>query len=107
MGFIDQNGNYTAWSSNYDLSNPNNSNVQLYRTMMLQYGNSNYFGKENYPVSIIFNFRMTKEIGKTLELSFLANNFLKIRQTTKRQTAYGYEDLSIPLYFGAEIKVKI
>ena len=107
LGFIDQNGNYTAWSSNYDLSNPNNSNVQLYRTMMLQYGNSNYFGKENYPVSIIFNFRMTKEIGKTLELSFLANNFLKIRQTTKRQTAYGYEDLSIPLYFGAEIKVKI
>ena len=44
---------------------------------------SNYFGKENYPTTVILNFRLTKEIGKMLELSFMANNFLKKEKLLK------------------------
>ena len=50
---------------------------------------------------------LTKEFGKMLELSFTANNFLKISKSYKYRTAAGYKDLTIPIYFGAEVKIKI
>ena len=99
VGFIDRNGIYTTWNESY------NSDYK-YRLMMTQYVHSNYFGKENYPTTVILNFRLTKEIGKMLELSFMANNFLKIRKTAKRETSTGYTTLTIPMYFGAEMKLK-
>ena len=73
---------------------------------MEQYVHSNYFGKENFPTSVILNFRLTKEIGKMFEFSFMANNFLKIKKIAKRETSTGYSTLTIPMYFGAEVKLK-
>lgn len=98
VGFIDKNGTYTAWDEAF------NSEYK-YRMMMSQYTHGNYFGKEVYPPTVILNFRLTKELGKVLELSFIANNFLKIRKTVKSKTSTGYETLTIPMYFGAEMKL--
>lgn len=99
VGFLDRNGTYTPWNESF------NSDYK-YRLMMTQYVHSNYFGEEVLPTSVILNFRLTKEIGKVLELSFMANNFLKIKKIAKRETSAGYTTLTIPMYFGAEIKVK-
>ena len=99
VGFIDMSGNYTPWNESF------NSDYK-YRLMMEQYVHSNYFGKENFPTSVILNFRLTKEIGKMFEFSFMANNFLKIKKIAKRETSTGYSTLTIPMYFGAEVKLK-
>lgn len=99
LGFIDRSGSYTSWNDSYNAD-------YKYRLMMTQYVHGNYFGKEEFPTTVILNFRLTKEIGKMLELSFMANNFLKIRKTAKRETSTGYTTLTIPMYFGAEMKLK-
>lgn len=99
LGFINHDGDYTAWDDSFS-SNPE------YKRMLSEYAHQNYFGKEDYPITAILNFRLTKEMGKMLELSFLANNFLKINKTAKRETSIGYSTLTIPMYFGAEMKIK-
>lgn len=99
LGFIDQTGAYTPWKDSFN-------DEYKYRLMLTQYLNKNYFSTEVYPPSVILNFRLTKEIGKWLELSFMANNFLKIKKVVKNETTSGYRELTIPMYFGAELKFK-
>lgn len=60
IGFIDKQGNFNEWKAEYQ-------DIYKYRLMMTQYGHSNYFGVENYPTTILLNFRLTKELGKMLE----------------------------------------
>lgn len=99
IGFIDKDGAFSYWDPAY-------KNDLKYTLMMGRYGHDNYFGTEKYPAHIILNFRLTKEIGRMIDLSFVANNFLKLRKRVKRTTSLGYADLTIPLYFGAELKLK-
>lgn len=99
IGFIDKDKNFYPWKDEY--------NTQfLYHSMVNLYGHDNYFGKESFPVSFLLNFRLTKEFGNWAELSFIANNFLKIKKRVKNQTFYGYTQVATPLYFGAELKLK-
>ena len=99
VGFIDKQGKYTLWDKSME-------NDYKYRLMMSQFVHGNYFDKEVFPPTVILNFRLTKEFGRWLDLSFMANNFLKIRKVAKRQTSSGYALLTIPMYFGAELKLK-
>lgn len=99
VGFIDALGNYTPWQAGYETD-------ELYRYMLLSYSHNNAFGTERYPVSAILNFRLSKEFGKILEIAFMANNFLKLTKTYKLQTSVGWKDITIPMYFGAEVKLK-
>lgn len=99
-GFLDHKGNYTAWQSGYETD-------PTYRHMLQYYSHDNYFGTEKFPITAILNFRLTKEFGKIMELSFMANNFLKISKSYKNTTSVGWRDLTIPMYFGAEIKIKL
>lgn len=99
IGYIDHDGNFTEWNQSL------NSNSE-YRKMLTNYAHNNYFGKEDFPITTILNFRLTKEMGDMLELSFMANNFLKIKKIAKRETSSGYSTLTIPMYFGAEMKIK-
>ncbi len=100
VGFLDTQGTYTAWQPGFEKDS-------RYRYMLKSFEHNNYFGTEKFPITAILNFRLTKEFGKIMELSFMANNFLKIYKTHKKTTAVGWRDLTIPLYFGAEIKIKI
>lgn len=100
VGFYDFSGTFHEWNKSY-----NNDNV--YSTMIEVYNNSNSFGKESRPITVLFNFRLTKQMGKILELSFLANNFLKISKIDKNKTSTDYTELNTPLYFGAELKIKL
>lgn len=99
IGFLDKDGAFNYWEPSY-------RNDLKYTLMMERYGHENHFGVEKYPAHIILNFRLTKEIGRMIDLSFVANNFLKLRKRVKKTTSTGYTDLTIPLYFGAELKLK-
>jgi outer membrane receptor protein involved in Fe transport len=100
IGFIDKNGSYIPWKSEY-------YDIFQYRRMVTTYSHNNYFGKERYPVTAILNFKLTKEFSRILDFSFIANNLLSIARKHKLTTASGYTNLTIPLYFGAEITVKL
>jgi hypothetical protein len=100
IGFIDKNGNYTPWE-------PEFYDIFQYRRMVTIYTHNNYFGKEIYPVTAILNFKLTKEFSRILDFSVIANNILSISRKHKRTTSSGYADLTIPLYFGAEITIKL
>ncbi len=100
IGFYDTKLNFTPWKEEYR----DNSD---YERMMDSFANKYYYDKETYPPTIMLNFRLTKEFGRFLELSFMANNFLKLTKTYKSEVFGTYKDLITPLYFGAEIKLKI
>jgi hypothetical protein len=100
VGFLDKAGQYTTWE-------PAFYDTYEYRRMISVYAHNNYFGKETYPLTAIFNFRLTKEFGEILNFSFIANNFLNISKKHKNTTSSGYSNLTIPIYFGAEITIKI
>ncbi len=70
------------------------------------YSYTNYFDKEKYPGYTIFNFRLTKEFGNWMELSFLANNLFNNYKIYKQKIGGAYTVLTIPQYFGAELKLK-
>lgn len=65
-----------------------------------------YFNEQNYPITCSLNFKLTKEIKQFLELSFIANNFLKFSKIYRQEMIGGYKELYSPMYFGAEVKVK-
>lgn len=100
LGFLDYNGAYTPWKVGME-------NDPMYRYMLQYYSHDNYFGVESLPITAILNFRLTKEFGKIFELSFMANNFLNISKSYKNTTSVGWRDLTIPMYFGAEVKIKL
>lgn len=99
LGFLNAEGKYTAWE-------PGFSTDPTYRYMVATYAHPRAFDTENLPTSAILNFRLTKEFGKIVDVSFMANNFLKLMKTHKLETAVGWKDVTIPMYFGAEVKLK-
>lgn len=99
-GFLDKNGQYHTWLPEYY------DNFE-YRKMILSFSHSHAFEKEVLPITALLNFRLTKEFGQILNFSFIANNFLNITKKYKYKTYAGYTNLMIPLYFGAEITLKI
>lgn len=99
VGFLDANGEFISWQ-------PGFQNDVIYRYMVATYAHPRAFGTEVLPTSAILNFRLTKELGRIFELSFMANNFLKLTKTHKLQTSTGWRDITIPMYFGAEVKLK-
>lgn len=99
VGFLDAKGTFTEWQ-------PSFQNDDVYRYMIATYAHTRAFDTEVLPASAILNFRLTKEFGRIFEISFMANNFLKLTKTHKLQTATGWRDITIPMYFGAEVKLK-
>ncbi len=100
VGFWDKENKYHEWKPEYQESFE-------YRQMRQPCAHENYFGKEVFPIDFILNFRLTKEFGKIADFSFIANNFLNLANKHKYTTSSGYVNLSLPMYFGAEIKIKI
>jgi len=103
VGFRDYAGNYYKWTTEY-------RDLDLHRreySMIQSFTYSTYFDREIYPSNIIFNFRLTKQFGDTFEFSFMANNLFNTRHLYRSSVSGGYVNLSIPQYFGAELKLKI
>lgn len=97
-GFLDRDGKINIWKPEYNTQAP-------YSTMVNKMGES-YRTVEAYPIDVILNFRLTKEFGDHLSLSFIANNFLNIKKYYKLAKTAGYINITLPIYYGAELSVK-
>lgn len=99
-GYYDGNGKYTEWDRIMT------NNVEL-RDLPTRTSNMDYYSTQTYPITCMLNFKMTKEFKKFVELSFVANNFLKLSNLYRQDKRGGYRELYSPIYFGAELKIKI
>lgn len=99
LGFLNAQGDFTPWQPGFEKD-------PQYRYMLTAYTHDHTFDTEKLPTTAILNFRLSKEFGKVFEVAFMANNFLKISKTHKLLTAVGWRDITIPMYFGAEVKLK-
>ena len=97
VGFYDKEMVYRPWDA---------SLVERPDELTIRYSNPNYFKQQNYPVTCMLNFKLTKEIKKSVQISVLANNFLKFSKGYRQNYIGGYKELYSPMYFGAEIKAK-
>lgn len=100
LGYTDRKNDFIPWNDQLASSS-------VGKQMISGYSNLKYYDKEKFSPYVMFNFRLTKEFGKLLELSFTANNFLKSSKLVKYKTRDGYRQMYTDLYFGAEIKIKI
>ena len=100
LGYYDSEGNYTVWDRSMT------KNTEL-RDLPTRTSNMSYYETQTYPITCMLNFKMTKEFKKFVELSFVANNFLKLSNLYRQEKRGGYRELYSPIYFGAELKIKI
>ena len=103
VGYMDYAGNYYNWDTKYRNKSYKNAEYEMIKT----YTQMAYYDREVYPGHVIFNFRLTKEFGKNLEVSFIANNLFNTRKIHRSTTTGGYSSLAINQYFGAELKLKL
>lgn len=98
VGFYDKNGKYNSWKPEYE-SNPE------YQFMVDR--NQLYaFSADNVHPWVMLNFRLTKELGRIAELSFMANNFLNLSKWHVNKHSLAKTQLYQDMYFGAELKFK-
>lgn len=98
IGYYDKELNYHSWDPNA---------VERPDDLIFSLSNPYYFTTQKYPMTCMLNFKLTKEIRNCIQLSFIANNFLKFSNVYRQQQIGGYKELYSPLYFGAEIKIRI
>lgn len=103
VGYKDYAGNYYDWDVKFRDKSYKNAEYEMINT----YSTLTYFEKEKYPAYVIFNFRLTKELGDRMEFSFMANNLFNSRKIHKNVNTAGYSVRTISQYFGAELKIKI
>ena len=109
VGYMDYAGNIYNWDIKYrNKSYKNSTNLRQDQYDMIKtYTALGYYDREVYPGHVIFNFRLTKEFGKNLEVSFMANNLFNTRKIHRSVSTGGYSSLAIGQYFGAELKLKL
>ncbi len=100
-GFYDGEGKYTPWIKETMPYNREYLDLVNYTTNMY------YYDKQTFPITCMLNFKMTKEFKKFVELSFVANNILKFSNMFHKDKQGGYREMYSPIYFGAELKIKI
>jgi hypothetical protein len=104
IAFIDKNGIVHQWDKSYSLDS-------RYSAMVSTNSSSYYYVEERLPPFVLMNLRLTKEFAENLEISFMANNFLKANPYQKSNRTSGYvqrvsEDSRNTFYFGAELSFK-
>lgn len=99
VGFLDKNENYTAWQPGFETDSRYDQMVSKYMLTA--------FDKEVFKPWVMLNFRLTKELGRMLELSFTANNFTNSSRWHVYRHTTGYKQIYPDMYFGAELKIKI
>lgn len=98
LGFYDREGKFTEWQPEFE-------NMEKYHLM-----NGRYllyaFKSDRVKPWALFNFRLTKELGKIAEVSFMANNFLGLKKYHVDRNTRAKRQLYPDEYFGAELKLK-
>ena len=101
--YMDRAGNIYDWDTKYRSKEYHNKQYE----MISRYSVLRYYDEDVYPGHIILNFRLTKEFGKKLEISFMANNLFNTRKIYVNPNDGSRTSLTIGQYFGAELKLKL
>lgn len=99
IGFYNRQGQWTAWNKSFE-------NQNAYYRMNGQYM---LYAFNDDPVDpwALVNFRLTKELGKIAEVSFMANNFLNLKKYHTNRNYMTKSSIYPDMYFGAELKLKL
>jgi len=98
IGFYDRTGTYSTWASGME------SDIEMSRMVDRYFLYS--FRSDHVKPWAMLNFRLTKEFGRTAELSFLANNFLNMKKYHIDENTQGKSQIYPDMYCGAELKLK-
>ena len=99
LGYYDRSGVYQAWTAAAE----SDAKLKLLTARYMLYA----FKADRVNPWVLFNFRLTKELGKIAEISFMANNFLNTSRFHINRHTQGRRQLYPDLYFGAEVKLKL
>ena len=100
LGYYDLNGNYTKW----DASTMNSdSTLNLMVSRYYTYG----FLTDTISPWALLNIRLTKEIGKSAQFSFTANNVTNTSRYHTNKNTNSKSQLYPNMYFGAELKINL
>lgn len=98
LGFYDRSGQFNEWQPEYE----NMSKYDLLNDKYLLYA----FKSDHINPWAMVNFRLTKELGKIAEVSFMANNFLGLKKYHTNHNTLSRSQIYPDMYFGAELKMK-
>ena len=98
LGYYDLEGNWYQWSE----AAASNSLLYIYMNRVKDYN----LAKDVIEPWAMLNFRLTKEIGKVADLSFIANNVTNTKKYHIKQSL-AMQQIYPPMYFGAEVKIKL
>lgn len=98
LGVYASDGSYTPWQDSF-------RDRATYNVLMPRFM-SYYFKKDVINPWAMLSFRFTKELGKTAEVSFIANNFTNTRRYHTNKYSLSRSQLYPEMYFGAELKLK-
>jgi hypothetical protein len=93
----------------YHVYDPSIAIKKPYSDLIKSYTDPRYFVERSYPPTFQINLRLTKEISDKIEFSFYANNLTNYQPLVRiggLKEAYT-RSRNQPLYFGAEIRIKI
>ena len=99
LGFYDKSGTYTPWRPEYA------ADPELGR--MAQRYMSYAFERDVVAPWVLLNFRLTKELGRFGEVSFIANNFPNMSRWHTNRHSRAQRQLYPDMYFGAELKISL
>jgi len=99
LGYYDKQGEYHPWQA-ADKQNAK-LNVLMPRSM------SYYYERNTIGPWAMLSFRLTKELGKTGEVSFIANNLTNTKRYHTNEHSMARTQLYPDMYFGAELKLKL
>ena len=99
LGFYDKSGTYTPWRTEY-ATDPE------YERMNQRYM-SYAFERDVVAPWVLLNFRLTKELGRFGEVSFIANNFPNMSRWHTNRHSRAQRQLYPDMYFGAELKISL
>lgn len=98
LGFYDRQGNWNEWQASYEST----GKYMLMNDRYFLYS----FKSDHISPWVLFNFRLTKELGNIAEVSFMANNFLGVKKYHTNHNTMFMQQLYPDPYFGAELKLK-
>lgn len=98
LGYYDLEGKWYQWSE----AAASNSLLYIYMNRIKDYN----LAKDVIEPWAMLNFRLTKEIGKVADLSFIANNVTNTKKYHIKQSL-AMQQIYPPMYFGAEVKINL
>ena len=98
VGYYDLNGNYSAWQP----ADADNGQLNIYMGRAQPYS----LLEDIITPWAMLNLRLTKELGRTGEISFTANNLTNSRRYRKNENSNAIYQVFPGMYFGAEVKLR-